>query len=386
MTGGKIMPVFGMPTLIEAPGPEEAVRLCVELGLQFVELNMNLPEYQSHNFPMKQLKELAREHGIFYTIHVDENLNPCDFNPYVAAAWLKTMEEAIRIARELGAPLVNMHLSRGVYFTLPGQRVFLYDQYREEYLASILNLRETCEKAAGNNLRICIENTDGFLPVQQEAVKLLLESPVFGLTYDIGHDYGANFADRPFLMEHRSRLCHMHLHDAGEKGIHLALGDGQLPLANRLHLAEDNDCRIVLETKTIGGLTKSVEWLRRCYLPTQDELFFWQQSPVGLQIYQSLKTAILAMYPSARFQVKKTQISLENRYVFGAVSLPRKKSQPGLLLTLGLPMHVDSPRISQQVEATPGRWTHHITMFSPNDLDDDLLRWLDAAMVFAQNK
>ncbi|MBP3542262.1 MAG: sugar phosphate isomerase/epimerase [Clostridia bacterium] len=380
------MPVFGMPTLIEAPGPEAAVRLCKELGLQFVELNMNLPEYQPHQFPMAELKKLADETGVFYTIHVDENLNPCDFNPYVADAWLRTMEETLGIARELGAPVVNMHLSRGVYFTLPGQRVFLYEEYLEEYLAAILRLRETCEKAAGGQVRICIENTDGFLSVQKQAIQLLLESPVFGLTYDIGHDYGANYVDRPFLLEHSDRLCHMHLHDAGEKGIHLALGDGQLPLTNRLHLAEDHDCRIVLETKTLSGLKKSVDWLHRCYLPTQDELFFWQQNPTGLQIYQSLKATLLAMHPGTQFSVKKTQISLQNRYVFGAVSLPRKKSQPGLLLTLGLPTPMESPRICQRVEAYPGRWTHHITMFSPDDLDDELLRWLEAAVVFAQNK
>lgn len=33
---------LGMPTLIELPGPEDCARLCRELGLQFVELNMHL--------------------------------------------------------------------------------------------------------------------------------------------------------------------------------------------------------------------------------------------------------------------------------------------------------------------------------------------------------
>ena len=36
---------LGMPTLLEAAGAEESAALCAELGLQFVELNMNLPEY-----------------------------------------------------------------------------------------------------------------------------------------------------------------------------------------------------------------------------------------------------------------------------------------------------------------------------------------------------
>ena len=38
---------FGMPTLIEIKSLEACAALCRELGLAFVELNMNLPEYQA---------------------------------------------------------------------------------------------------------------------------------------------------------------------------------------------------------------------------------------------------------------------------------------------------------------------------------------------------
>ena len=37
---------FGMPTLLELPDAEDCVRLCASLGLRFLELNMNLPQYQ----------------------------------------------------------------------------------------------------------------------------------------------------------------------------------------------------------------------------------------------------------------------------------------------------------------------------------------------------
>ena len=40
------MPVLGMPTLIEKSSARENAELCARLGLRFVELNMNLPEYQ----------------------------------------------------------------------------------------------------------------------------------------------------------------------------------------------------------------------------------------------------------------------------------------------------------------------------------------------------
>lgn len=37
---------FGMPTLIENQTLEDNIALCKELNLRFLELNMNLPEYQ----------------------------------------------------------------------------------------------------------------------------------------------------------------------------------------------------------------------------------------------------------------------------------------------------------------------------------------------------
>jgi len=71
---------FGVPTLIELKFIEETAALCRELGHSFVELNMNLPEFQANPLDVKELCRIADEYGIYYTIHLDENLNPCDFN------------------------------------------------------------------------------------------------------------------------------------------------------------------------------------------------------------------------------------------------------------------------------------------------------------------
>ena len=37
---------FGMPTLIETATIEECAALCRDAGLSFIEMNMNLPQYQ----------------------------------------------------------------------------------------------------------------------------------------------------------------------------------------------------------------------------------------------------------------------------------------------------------------------------------------------------
>ena len=50
---------FGIPTLIEIKSLEACAALCRELGLAFVELNMNLPEYQADKLDVDWLRNIA---------------------------------------------------------------------------------------------------------------------------------------------------------------------------------------------------------------------------------------------------------------------------------------------------------------------------------------
>lgn len=258
--------IFGMPTLIEKSSARENAELCARLGLRFVELNMNLPEYQVPEIEKTDaLRALAEEMGIFWTIHLDENLNIADFNPLVAEAYRETVRRTIRLARELKAPVINMHLHHGIYITLPDRKVMMYERNRKEYLEAFRLFREMCEETVGDSpIRITVENTDGFREYEKETVELLLDSPVFGLTWDIGHSRAVKEKDEPFLMAHEENLTHFHIHDgtAEPPRNHLALGDGEIDLDGRLDLARKHGCRCVLETKTVDALEKSVAWLK----------------------------------------------------------------------------------------------------------------------------
>ena len=77
------------------------------------------------------------------------------------------------------------------------------------------------------------------------------------------HSKAVHEKDVPFILAHRDRLIHFHIHDATENPPknHLALGDGELDLRERLQLAADRNARCVLETKTVEALKKSVSWL-----------------------------------------------------------------------------------------------------------------------------
>ena len=269
---------FGMPTLIENKTLEDNIALCKRLGLKFIELNMNFPEYQLEQLEQTETFIKAAEQAqIYYTIHLDENLNIADFNSLVTDAYLETVRRTIEIAKKLlplrnkyGNPTqpltVNMHMHHGIYITLPDRKVQMYERDFETYMKSFERFRKCCEKWIGeSDIKIVVENTDGFRDYERKSIEFLLESPFFALTWDIGHSKAIGEKDVPFIKSHVDRLIHFHIHDGSENPPknHLALGDGEIDLDDRLKLAESCNARCVLETKTVAALEKSVEYLKK---------------------------------------------------------------------------------------------------------------------------
>ena len=268
---------FGMPTLIENHTLEENAALCEALGLRFIELNMNFPEYQVDRLEQTdELIRIAEQHHLYYTVHLDENLNIADFNPLVTKAYLETVRRTILAAKALlplrdrygdpAQPLtLNMHMHHGIYITLPDRKVQMYERNFETYMQSFAVFRSLCEEWIGDSsIMMAVENTDGFRDYEKKMIAYLLESKKFGLTWDIGHSKAIHEADVSFLMEHQDKLIHFHIHDGTETPPrnHLALGDGEIDLDARLKLAAERNARCVLETKTISALKQSVRWLR----------------------------------------------------------------------------------------------------------------------------
>ena len=255
---------FGMPALLEHETLEQSAALCRELGLSFIELNLNLPQYQPGRMDIDEIRRLGEEYGIGFTLHLDENLNLFEFNPLVSHAWRGTLLANIDLAKEIGAKVLNMHFNRGVVFTLPEKKVYVFEKYLEAYQNGLREIRDLCEAVIGDSgIQICIENTNGWLPWQVAALDVLLESPVFSLTLDVGHDHCTGVGDLDLILARRSKLRHMHLHDAIRPNRdHLTLGTGELDIPARLALAAQQDCTVVIEVKTAAALRASVEWMK----------------------------------------------------------------------------------------------------------------------------
>lgn len=255
---------LGIPSMIELPTVEDSLALCRELGLDFFELNNNFPQYQPNSLNQSELLRLSEKYGIQYTFHFDDNMSIADFNPYVAAGYRQTVLDVIELSKRVGISVLNMHLFKGAYYTMPEKRIFFFEAYEQEYLKNIAQFRDLCQAAIGDhNLTLCIENTDGFTPFQIKALEVLLESPVFGLTLDVGHHHCAGYVDEPFYQKHLNRLRHMHIHDCQPgKRDHQALGTGELDLNRCFSLAEAHNCTVVLETKTVSGLRQSAAWVK----------------------------------------------------------------------------------------------------------------------------
>lgn len=121
---------------------------------------------------------------------------------------------------------------------------------------------------------------------------------------------------------------------------------------------------------------------------TDDELMFFDRMPGIVPLYQLLAQTVLSHFPGTQIKVQKTQITFRARYGYAFVSLRRMKGCPQvfLILTFGLNRRLDSPRIAMAVEPYPNRWTHHMILSSPEQLDDEVLSWLREAYEFALSK
>ncbi|MGM9549404.1 MAG: DUF5655 domain-containing protein [Faecousia sp.] len=122
-----------------------------------------------------------------------------------------------------------------------------------------------------------------------------------------------------------------------------------------------------------------------------DILFFFGEHMDALPIYERLEKQILTQISDVKIKVAKTQITFANKWGFAFVSFnPCRKAKEcpavWVTVTFGLGYRKESPRIDVATEPYPGRWTHHVMVGSPDEIDGELLGWIQEAAEFANVK
>ena len=120
-------------------------------------------------------------------------------------------------------------------------------------------------------------------------------------------------------------------------------------------------------------------------------LRFFDQMPEALSLYQKFEREVLSRVEDVRIKVQKTQITYSNRHVFACVSFAKvrkAKERPPvyIVVTFGLAYKKESPRIDIATEPYPNRWTHHVPVSEEEQIDEELLGWVEEAAAFSAAK
>ncbi|NLK25286.1 MAG: sugar phosphate isomerase/epimerase [Euryarchaeota archaeon] len=256
---------LGMPALIEIPRLHDLIDLCQELELSFIELNMNMPDNCPEMLNPLEVRDITRSAGIELTLHSPDELDLGSLHPTVREGHIGRMREALSWSAQAGVKVLNMHLSPGIYFTLPDRRVWIYEQYVDAFTSNLWSsYQELLSIARASCVDICTENVTNFcLPFVAQAIDELCCLDGFHLTWDIGHDARSGFKEREILLRHEPRIRHMHLHDYNGQSDHQVPGTGMLDIEGMLDFARRRDIRVLVETKTPDSLRESVRAVRK---------------------------------------------------------------------------------------------------------------------------
>ena len=98
-------------------------------------------------------------------------------------------------------------------------------------------------------------------------------------------------------------------------------------------------------------------------------------------IFDTLRAAIAAV-GEAELRVTKSQVAFRRRRAFAWAWIPgtylRGRHAP-LVLTVSLRRRDSSTRWKEIIEPRPGRFTHHLELYTPSDIDDQVRTWLREA-------
>lgn len=254
------MTKIGMPTLMEFSSVKENLEVAKELGLDFLELNINMLYCTPDEDFRNQLIQYQDEYNIEFTMHyydtVDVSSSSRHYRNYLYTAFSEIGKYLEGICKKM-----VLHLEPGAYMTIHSEKHYVYASditYIDRTLNTLKTIREVLEPFG---IKVVIEN----VPIHpfMEGLYQTLGLHNFEFCYDIGHDIIYN--DRlynSFRKKYKLNVTHMHMHNVKGSKDHQALDTGDLDIDRYIEYALDNDIDIVVEVKDLDNLKKSISYIK----------------------------------------------------------------------------------------------------------------------------
>lgn len=251
---------IGMPTLMEYSTVKENLELAKTLGLDFLELNINMlyctPDEDFRNMLLQYKKEYNMDFTMHYYDTVDVGSTSRYYRNYLYTAFSEIGKYLENIVKK-----IVIHLEPGAYMTIRSKKQYVYAE-DVTYVKRTLNTFETIRDVLSTfGIEVVIEN----VPIHpfMEGIYQALHNNGFNFCYDIGHNiiYHDGLFEI-FRQKYDLSVKHMHMHNVIGKHDHQELGTGDLDIPSYINYAIENDIDIVIEVKDKENLIKSVEYLQ----------------------------------------------------------------------------------------------------------------------------
>ncbi|MFA4825301.1 MAG: sugar phosphate isomerase/epimerase family protein [Methanoregula sp.] len=171
-------------------------------GLNAMEFWLETPHFWLRDLPVDEVIACRNAHpGLpVLTVHSPIlDLNPCSINPEVADISIEYAVRSLRIAEQLGAPVLTVHPGRRTAKRPPSDADFV----RFDHYISVLR-----EAAAESHTKIGMENMEpivnSLLCTPERVRELLDDEPWLFFTLDVAHAFSRSEAEALRYIE----LCH----------------------------------------------------------------------------------------------------------------------------------------------------------------------------------
>lgn len=250
---------LGMPQLYEYDNIEDNLKLCKELSLDFIELNLNF-SYCRKEMEEGKVLGLLKKYDLEATLHFYDEADLGSYNE-VVDAYLVLLDRYLSLGKNY-IKQVNIHSIPGPVVTISGVKNYIYDKEYDEYIRRLVsNLNKALAICNKYNVNMVIENTD-IMPSFMKKTWAMLNSCGFNFCYDIGHDMLSSGFVLDVLKDNDLKILEFHIHDGKGSKCHLALGEGGIDIKKYKDMAVKRNAYVVLEVKNKVDLVKSVPIFR----------------------------------------------------------------------------------------------------------------------------